>query len=125
MSGNQVNFGSGGTYNERLQVQGDLIQGDKNEGCQFYGDFNRNQNLEDRDFDETISEIQELLTQLQERYPSSEAQMRAATDLAVQAQSEPSKKNSLIRLGEYIASNGGIEAGIGKVIELALTLIGI
>lgn len=105
-----ISFGSGGTYNENVQVQGDLVQGDKNV----------NQEL-----DQVIVDIQRLLQQFQNQHSLIEAQHRVATELANRARQSPKTENTLIRLGKYIAANGGIEAGIGKVVELALKLLGL
>lgn len=103
-----INFGSGGTYNESVHVQGDLIHGNKIVG---------------QDLNSAIAEIQKLLHQLQSQCPSEEATQKVANELADQAKADPERKQTLMQLGRYVAANGGIEAGIGKAIELALKLL--
>ncbi|MGG6270661.1 hypothetical protein ACQ4M3_38935 [Leptolyngbya sp. AN03gr2] len=103
-----ISFGAGGTYNESVQVQGDFVQGNK---------------AVNQDLDQAIAEIQKLLHQLQSQCSSEAATHKAADELATQAKADPERKQTLMELGRYIAANGGIEAGIGKVIELALKLL--
>lgn len=103
-----INFGPGGTYNESIHVQGDFVQGNK-----FIG----------QDLKQAASDIHNLLCQLQIQYSPEEARQKAADELANQARNDPDRKRTLVQLASYIATNGGIEAGIGKVIELALKLL--
>jgi hypothetical protein len=110
-----ISFGSNGTYNETVQVKGDFVQGDKIQ----------RDNVIEQDLSRAITSIQQLLYQMQSRYSPTEAQQKTAIELASRAKKDHETKNTLIRLGAYIAANGGIEAGISKVIELALKLLGI
>ncbi|MCY7324150.1 MAG: hypothetical protein LH660_20695 [Phormidesmis sp. CAN_BIN36] len=105
-----ISFGSGGTYNESIQVRGDFVQGNK---------------LVSQDLNQAAADIGQLLHQLQGRYSPEEAQQKAADELVSQARKDPEAQKTLVKLGRYIAANGGIEAGIGKIIELALKLLGI
>ncbi|MBD2056450.1 hypothetical protein H6F88_10565 [Oculatella sp. FACHB-28] len=110
-----INFGSNGTYNETVQVQGDFVQGNKIQSRKII----------EEDLTQAVINIQRILHQMQSRYPLDEAQQKAATELANRVRKNPEAGNILIRLGNYIATNGGIEAGIGKVVELSLKLLGI
>ena len=103
-----ISFGSGGTYNESIQVNGDFVQGDK---------------FVTHSFTQEILEIENLLNDFQKNYSSSEAINQAAHKLATQSENSPEEKNKLLRMGQYVANNGGIEAVIGKVIELAIKLV--
>ena len=114
MSNNRnINFGPGGTYNESVhhestQVHGDFVQGDK---------------VIQQDFSQEIMDIQRLLHRFREQYPLDEAINKTAHELVVRSGKSSAGKNKIVALAEYIATNGGIEAGIGKAIELALKLI--
>ena len=105
-----INFGSGGTYNESVQVQGDFVQGSK---------------FISKDLNQAAADIGQLLRQLESQYSPEESQQKAADELVKQARRDPNAKKTLSELGRYIAANGGIEAGIGKIVELALKLLGI
>lgn len=105
-----ISFGSGGTYNESIQVQGDFVQGNK---------------FISRELNQAATDIGRLLHQLESQYSPEEAQQKATDKLVNQARKDPEAKKTLVELGRYIAANGGIEAGIGKIIELALKLLGI
>lgn len=109
-----INIGSG-SYNENVQVQGDFVQGDKVQSSKIIN----------QDLSQTAIDIQQLLQRFQSQYSLVEAQEKTATELANQARKNPEIRNKLTSLGSYIAANGGIEAGIGKAIELALKLLGI
>ena len=113
-SNRTINLGAGGTYNESVHIQGDNIQGDKVQGDKVQGDKNQTQE---------IMEIQNLLFKYQKHYSSDEAIDRTAKDLAAQSKNDSIKKSKIVHLGKYIASNGGVEATIGKVVELAIKLI--
>lgn len=69
------------------------------------------------------------MTQLQTKeYSPEEAQQQVATDLAKQAQSNPTVKDKLVRWGKYLgdaAANGIIGDVAVKVINLAIRLAGI
>jgi hypothetical protein len=106
-SGRNISINSGGVYNESIQVQGDFVQGDKNIGPNFNQD---------------ILSIQNLLIQFQQKHDSDEAIKKTAQELATDAEKNPEKKKRLIDLVKYIGAHGGIEAGIGKIAELALKL---
>lgn len=114
-NGRSINFSSGGTYNESIQVQGDFVQGDFVEGDKII----------DQSFNQDIATIQNLLTQFQKQYSPEEAIRKTAQELAVNSANNPTKQKRLTDTVKYIAKNGGIEAGIGKAIDLALKLIGI
>lgn len=103
-----INFGSGGTYNESIHINGDFVQGDKSVT---------------HNFTQEILEIETLLNELQKNHPLNESINQAAHKLAIQSKDSPEEKNKLLRMGQYIAHNGGIEAVIGKVIELAIKLV--
>lgn len=113
-----INVGSGGTYNENSQnhnVQGDFIQ--------IQGNFVQSSQIDDETLNQTIVDIQQLLEQLQTRYSPVEAQQKAAIELASKARRDPVFKQVLAKL-RFVAANGGIEAVIGKIIELALKPLG-
>lgn len=78
---------------------------------------------------EAAAEIQQLLTQLQTKgYSLEEAQEQVATDLAQQAQSNPTVNNKLVKWGQYVSdavANGIIGDVAVEVIKLALRLAGI
>jgi hypothetical protein len=101
-------FNSHGTYNESVQVHGDFVQG--------------NQTV-NNSFSQDITTIQNLLIEFQKQYSTEEAAEKTAQELVVRAQSSPAQKKRLIDVAKYVASNGGIEASIGKAVELALKLL--
>jgi uncharacterized membrane-anchored protein YjiN (DUF445 family) len=103
-----ISFGSGSTYNESIQVNGDFIQGDK---------------VVNHNFTQEILEVKSLLNELQKNHPLDESINQAAHKLAIQAKDSPEEKNKLFKMGQYVANNGGIEAVIGKIIELAIKLV--
>lgn len=65
-----INFSSGGTYNESVQVHGDFVQGNK---------------LVSQDLSQAAADIRQLLNQLQNQYSPEEAQQKAANELVNQA----------------------------------------
>jgi hypothetical protein len=107
-SSRNINFGTGGTYNESINVKGDFVQGNK---------------IVHHNFTQEIIDIGYVLDKFQESYPPDEAIQKTAHELAVKSKDNPEEKNKLYEISNYIATNGGIEAGIGKAIELALKLI--
>jgi hypothetical protein len=113
-----INFNLGGTYNESVHVQGDYVQGDKIQGDYVQGDKTIVQN-----FNQDIAAIQNLLTQFQKQYSTEEAISKTAQELAVNSANNPTKQKRLADTVKYIAKNGGIEAGIGKAVDLALKLL--
>lgn len=115
-SNRNINFGAGGTYNESTHIEGNNIQGDNIQGDKVEGDKNQNQNQE-------IMEVKNLLVKYQKNYSPDESINMAAKDLATQSKNDSSKRSKLMAMGKYLASNGGIEATTGKVIELAMKLM--
>ena len=127
-SDQDINPRAGGTYNynnstniagnniQGNNIQGDYIQGNQNQiqGDYIQGDQNQIQG---------IMEIHSLLIKHQKNYSTDEAINITAKDLATECKNDSSKRNKLIDMGKYLASNGGIEATIGKVIELAIKLM--
>jgi arginine utilization protein RocB len=102
-----ISINSGGTYNESIQVQGDFVQGNKITG---------------QNFNQDILSIKNLLTQFKQTHDPEEAVKKTAQELATNAEKNPETKRRLIDLVKYLASNGGTEAVIGKIAELALKL---
>lgn len=124
-SDRDINFGAGGTYNNSptnnnnsINIAGNNVQGNIIQGDYIQGNQNQNQNQT-----QEIIEIHNLLVKYQKNYSSDEAINMAAKDLATQSKNNSSKRSELMAMGKYIASNGGIEATIGKVIELAIKLM--
>jgi arginine utilization protein RocB len=103
-----ISINSGGTYNESIQVQGDFVQGNK---------------ITSHNFNQDILSIQNLLTQFKRIHDPEEAVKKTAQELATNAERNPEKKKRLIDLVKYLSSNGGTEAVIGKIAELALKLL--
>lgn len=119
MSGDRIINMSGGTYNE--SIQGDFVQGDS---IKIQGNYiNISQDLS-----QLISRIQHRLTQIQAegKYSSDEAQRVVASELANQAKNQPSIKQKLVKLGQYIrdgAANGIIGQASVEIIKIALNLL--
>ena len=85
-----VNTG-GGNYNE--SIQGNYIQGN-------YIDNSNNVNQ----LIEIVTSVEQSLKRLEDKGYSVElAQNKVATDLAVKAQEDPSVKQKLIALGQYVS----------------------
>ena len=110
-----VNTG-GGNYNE--SIQGNYIQGN-------YIDNSNNVNQ----LIEIVTSVEQSLKRLEDKGYSVElAQNKVATDLAVKAQEDPSVKQKLIALGQYVskeAANGVIGQAAVKVVSIALNLLGL
>jgi hypothetical protein len=96
-----------GTYIESIQVQGDFVQGDQ---------------VISQNFNQDILSIQNLIAQFQQEHDPEEAVQKTAQKLAVDSAKNPEGRKRLANLLKYVASNGAIEAGIGKAIEIALKL---
>jgi hypothetical protein len=120
MSGDRNINMSGGTYNE--SIQGDYVQGDS---IKVQGNYIINIS---HDLSQLVSQIQQRLTQVQveKKYSLEEAQKIVATELANQAKSQPSIKQKLAKLGQYVrdgAANGLIGQAAVEVIKIALSLL--
>lgn len=125
-----INFTNNGTYNKSINIQGnyvagnyiegDFVQGDKIQGDQVQGN-----KLTNKELDAEIIEIKRLLNRYQAQYSKLESQQQTAETLAEQARRDPARRNKLIQIANYLATNGGIEAVISQVIGLALKALGI
>jgi len=124
-SNRNINPGTGGTYNNSIHIGGNNIQGNNIQGDYIQGDQNQIQGdyiQGDQNQIQEIMEIHNLLVKYQKNYSPDEAINMAAKDLATRSKNDSSKRSKLMAMGKYLASNGGIEATIGKVIELAIKL---
>lgn len=92
-----------------------------------YGKMVENQfNLQAQDLSEAVSKIQQLLTQLQtqEGYSMEDAQTKIATDIAVQAKTDPNFRNKLVSwvksLGDP-ATKAMITEAVKEIFKIALS----
>lgn len=110
-----INTG-GGIYNEgSISIAGNYIQGNYNNMSQ--------------DLSQAAAQIQELLTQLQTQgYSPEDAQQQTATDLATEAQSNPTLKGKLVKWGQSLgdaAAKTTVSEAATAVVKLALRLSGV
>ncbi len=89
---------------------------------------NYNENIQGNYFEEAAVEIQKLLEYLQQNNEVSleQAQQQTAKDLATQAQNDPTLKERLLKLGQFISENAGktvIGEGVKGVIKLLLFML--
>ena len=106
-----INTGDGIQNNGSISIAGNYIQRDF---------INMSQDLS-----QAAAQIQELLTQLQTKgYSPEDAQQQAASDLATEAQNNPTFKGKLVKWGQSLG-DAAAKTTVTEVVKLALRLSGV
>ncbi len=123
-----INVENNAMAGDSINQRGNFVAGVQKGGT-IQGTVQIIENLNEKEtLAEVAANIQKLLAQLETQgFSSQGAKNKVASDLATQANKNPTFKNKLVKWGQYVAdaaANGLIATGVVEVIKLAIEFLG-